>query len=130
MDDMLVRLLVVGGAAAVVLLLALATRRWQRPSHPPVALDGLTLPNGIVIFTSTDCTTCKEALVVVKAVDAPVREVTWELEPNVLEAAQVTAVPLTLVRAEDGTVIDQIVGVPRLRRLSRAVQRWERSAAG
>ncbi len=118
MDDLTVRLLVVGGAVLVAAVGALATRRWQRPSHPAVDIAGLGLPDGIVVFTSTDCGNCAETRSRVAATGAPVREVTWELESAMIERAGVTAVPLTLV-VEDGVVLDQIVGIPSRRRLRR-----------
>ena len=123
MSDAAIRALLVGGGTLLVVILALATRRWQRPTHERVDVAGLGLPPGIVIFTSTDCATCKEALARVRTADAPVREVTWELERALLEQAKVAAVPLTVVVADDGTVVDQMVGVPRRRRLARATRR-------
>jgi hypothetical protein len=123
MSDAVVRLLVVGGSAIVVVAAALATRRWQRPTHERVDVAGLALPPGIVIFTSTDCATCKQAIARVRGTGVPVREITWELERAMLERARVAAVPLTLVVGPDGSVLDQIVGVPRRRRLKRATGR-------
>jgi len=119
MDDLTVRLLVIGGAVLVVSVAALATRRWQRPTHPAVDIAGLGLPDGIVVFTSTDCGNCAETRRRIAATGIPVREVTWELEPTTIERAGVTAVPLTLI-VEGGVVRDQIVGIPGRRRLRHA----------
>jgi hypothetical protein len=58
---------------------------------------------------------------VVRNVEAPVREVTWELESGVFEQVGVTAVPLTIVVDAAGDVIAQVVGVPRRSKLARAV---------
>lgn len=127
MSDTVLQVLLVAVAAAVVGGVALGTRRWQRPGHPPVDVGLADLPAGIIVFTSTDCSTCHEALAAVKALDVPVREVTWELEPQLLESAGVSAVPLTVLRRGDGTVVDQIVGVPSARRLRRAVAAWAES---
>ncbi len=127
MSDPLVRLAVVAAVAAIVVVISVLTRRWQRPVHPPVAVAQLDLPAGVVVFTSTDCATCKDALAALRSIDLPVREVTWELERETLERAQIAAVPLTLFVHEGGRVIDQIVGVPKPRRLRRAVAAWEAS---
>lgn len=127
MDDVWVRLLLIAGAAAVVLGAAYATRRWQRPGHPRLDLAGAGFDPGVVLFTSTDCTTCKDALAVVKPLDIPLREVTWELEAPMLEKLDVSAVPLTVFVGTDGEIVDQIVGVPRRSRLRRAAARWRRA---
>jgi len=121
MDDTLVRFLVIGGVALLAALAAVATRRWQRPVHPAVDVRGLGLPSGIVLFTSTECANCAAARRVAAATGAPIREVTWELEAPLLERAGVTSVPLTLVIDGDGAVVTQIVGIPPLRRLRRAL---------
>ncbi|MBT8208196.1 MAG: hypothetical protein HKN07_08285 [Acidimicrobiia bacterium] len=123
MSDPLVRL----GAVALLVLVALAVGRWRSRSvgggHPFVDLSGLDLPNGIVIFTSTDCAKCKDAVAVLKGISAPVREVAWELEPGVQQQASVESVPLTVVRDKDGSTVAQFTGVPSSVRLRRAVKR-------
>lgn len=113
--------LLIAGAALAVVAVALGTRRFQRPTHGRVDVHGIGLPAGIVIFTSTDCATCRDALASVRAAQAPVREVTWELESALFERVGVTAVPLTIVVDGAGNTIAQMVGVPRRRKLSRAV---------
>lgn len=120
-DGSALQILLVALAALTVVAVALATRRFQRPAHPRVELHGTGLPAGIVIFTSTECSSCKDALAEVRNAGVPLREVTWELERATFESVGVTAVPLTLVVDSAGTVLDQIVGVPRRRRLLRAV---------
>jgi len=111
----------VAAAATGVVTVAVATRRFPRPVHDPVDLTGLGLPPGIVIFTSTECANCKDAIAVVRRSGVAVREVTWELEGRLLERAGVTAVPLTVVLDGAGRVVDQMAGVPRRRRLQRAL---------
>jgi hypothetical protein len=129
-DGGVLQVLLVGTAALAVVTVALGTRRFQRPVHPQVDIDGLDLPSGLVIFTSTDCATCKEALGVVRRAGVPVREVTWELERRVFERAGIAAVPLVLVVDGEGAVVDQIVGVPRRRRLARAITRLDDGGEG
>ena len=122
-DDVVLRIAAIAVAAIAVVALALVTRRWQRPHQPQVDLSGLDLPAGIVLFTSTECANCARARTVVKTLGASVREVTWELEPHVFEAAGVESVPLTVVAGPDGVVADQIAGIPSRRRLVRALER-------
>jgi hypothetical protein len=116
-----VQVLLVAAAALAVVAIAVGTRRFQRPTHERVDVHGVGLPPGIVIFTSTECGTCRDALAAVRAAAAPVREVTWELESGLFERVGVTAVPLTIVVGAAGDVIAQIVGVPHRRKLARAV---------
>lgn len=129
MDDVLPRLLVILVITATALGAAFATRRWQRPGHPPIELDDQAFEPGIVMFTSTDCPTCKDALDAVRKLDVPLREVTWELEGRVLEALGVATVPLTVFVGPGGESLDQIVGVPRSRRLAKAVATWRTAVA-
>ena len=123
MNDPLVRL----GAVVLLAFVAFAVGRWRTRSmgggHPLVDLAGLDLPNGLVIFTSTDCAKCKDALAAVRSVGAPVREVAWELEPGLQQRAAVESVPLTVVRDKAGTTVAQFAGVPSPGRLRRAVRR-------
>lgn len=120
-DGTWLQVLLVAGAALVVIAASLGTRRFQRPTHERVDVHGTGLPAGIVVFTSTECATCKDALAVVRESPAPVREVTWELESGMFETVGVTAVPLTIVVDAVGDVTAQMVGVPRRRKLARAV---------
>lgn len=93
--------------------------------HPPVVIEGLGFGTGLVVFTSTECVRCKEALAAAKATGLPLREVTYELEPGLLERAGVTGVPLTLVIDVQGQLVSQIAGVKHraLRKAARAIGR-------
>ena len=115
---LVVVLAVIAGALGVSYL----TRRGTG-YHPPVTVDGLGLPPGLIIFTSTACHRCKDALAVARAVDVPLREVTFELESELQERAGVTGVPLTLVIDRSGEPVAQIAGRLRRRSLQRAIGR-------
>lgn len=123
MSDPLVRL----GAVVLLVVVAFVVGRWRTRSlgggHPVVDLAGLDLPNGLVIFTSTDCAKCKDAVAALKNIRAPVREVAWELEPGMQERASVESVPLTVVRDKAGTTVAQFAGIPSPIKLRRAVKR-------
>ena len=122
MSDVVVRV------AAILVLVALAVgvarlaARWQRPVHRSPDLGGLGMPAGIVVFTSTDCASCRDALAAAEDTGAPIRQVAHELEPDLFEKAGVEAVPLTVVLDDDGSVTATFAGVPRARRLRRAVR--------
>jgi hypothetical protein len=128
MDEVWVRALLAALAVGVVVGGAMLTRSLQRPGHPTLVLTAAGFSPGIVMFTSTDCTTCKDALSAVRPLDVPLREVTWELEAQVLERLEVSAVPLTVFVGPGDAVIDQIVGVPSARRLARAEAAWRLAA--
>lgn len=130
MDELWFRLLVIAALTAAVAGTALATRKWQRPGHPRLDVSGRGLGPGAVVFTSTDCSTCKETLQLIRNLEMPLREVTWELEGRVLEELGVSAVPLTTFVGAGDVVVDQIVGVPRRRRLRRAEARWRHAMDG
>lgn len=125
MSDPTTRALVVLIVLGLALVAGVIARRVQRPPHPRVTIGDLGERPGVVLFTSTDCGTCKEAIALLEAEAVAFREVTYDLEPHRFEAWTVFAVPLTVVIAADGGVIETISGVPPLRRLRRAI-----SAAG
>lgn len=116
------RIIIIALLTAAVVGLALATRRWQRPAHRPIDLSGHDFPEGFLIFTSTECSNCKQALAVLEQSGAPIREVTWELEPQVIEGLGVESVPLVLRVDDEGRPIAQLAGVPS--------RRWLRRSAG
>jgi len=120
MSELAVRALVAGVIIAAAAGVGLLAGRWSRASHPAVDLAGLGLPPGIVMFTSTDCATCKEARARAETVGLPIREVTHEPEPGLFARAGVEAVPLTAIVDAKGLVIAQFAGVPRRGALSRA----------
>ena len=118
-----VRIAVVLLAVLIVIVIARFIGRWRGPSHPPIDLGGFAERPGVVVFTSTDCSNCKEVLGMVESLDVPLREVTWELEPTVFEDLGVESVPLTAVVNADRQVELLVAGVPRSRSLGAAVRR-------
>jgi hypothetical protein len=119
----MIRILIVVGVVAVAALVAYVARRTGSSHHPPVTVAGLGLPPGLVVFTSTACSRCREALTVARKLDAPLREVTYELEPDLQKRAGVVGVPLTLVVDRSGELIAQFAGRLRFGPLRRAVRR-------
>lgn len=117
------RLLIVLAAVLAIVVVARAIGRSRSPAHPAVDLGHLGAAAGIVIFTSTDCSNCREALGVVERRGVPIRQVSYELEPMEFDRAGVEAVPLTVVVGDSGTVSAVIAGVPPGRRLDRAIAR-------
>lgn len=122
MVDPIVGLIVVVAIVGVAAVAAFWSRR-STPYHPLIDVAGLVLPPGLVVFTSTNCHRCKDVLAVARSVDAPLREVTFELESELQERAGVTGVPLTVVIDSSGAVVSQFAGPVRLGSLRRAVGR-------
>ena len=98
----LIRVALVLVLIVIVIVAVRIVARWQAPPHPPLDLSGLGERPGVVVFTSTDCATCVEVMQTVSGVSAPVREVTWELEPQLFDRYHVEAVPLVAVLDEQG----------------------------
>lgn len=117
---MAMRIVLIVAAILLVIAVTRLIARWQRPSHPPIDLGDFGPRPGVVVFTSTDCANCKEALAVVRSLDVPYREATWELEPAVLEAIGVEAVPLTTVIDDAGVLQLLAAGVPSRRSVKKA----------
>jgi len=106
----------------VVVAFARLAARWQKPPHPPVDLDGIGERPGVIVFTSTDCTTCSEAMRVVDEAGTSVREVTWELEPHLFDRYHVEAVPLVAVLDDEGRSLFFETGVPNRNRFRAAIR--------
>lgn len=114
------------GLSVVVVVLGLAaavaiTSRRTSSFHPRIDIEGLGLPPGLVVFTSTACVNCKDVLQVARSIDVPLREVTYEIEAELQEQAGVTGVPLTIVVDRTGAAVSQFAGKVSERSLRRAV---------
>jgi glutaredoxin len=115
-------LLVIVLVFAVALIIALVARKLKRPTHPMLSVGDVGDRPGVVLFTSTDCSNCREAIALLKTSGIPFREVTHDLEPQRFETWDVLAVPLTVVIDADSRIVEMMSGVPRRRRLARAVR--------
>ena len=115
----LILVVVLLGAAGVV---AFAINRIQKPLHPTLSVQDDGDRPGVVLFTSLDCTTCKETITLLRSVGVPFREITHELEPQRFESWRVIAVPLTVVLDGEGTVVAALAGAPSSRRLAGALR--------
>ena len=120
MSDPVARFLIAVGIIASALLLAAILNRYRKPVHPTVRVGEVGDRPGIVLFTSTDCSTCKRAIGRLKQLGMDFREVTYELEPSRFEAWGVVAVPLTVFVGADSEIGDVHTGVPSARKLRRA----------
>jgi hypothetical protein len=116
------RMMIVLGVVALAVFAAYLARRLARPVHPEITVGDVGDRPGVVLFTSTDCGNCKEAIAVLQSASIPFREVTHDLEPQRFDTWEVLAVPLTVVLDAEGNIVDSMTGVPRRRALSRAVQ--------
>jgi len=120
--DIGLRLALVVGVLAIAALVAVISRH-RVSYHNALDIEGAGFSPGLVVFTSTDCRRCKEALEVAKATGAPLREVTYELEAGLQERLGVTGVPLTVVVDSAGRSVAQFAGSLHPRRLRRALER-------
>lgn len=121
MNDVVVRLLVVVAIVAVAAGLAFLIGRFRKPPHPSVTVGDVGDRPGVVMFTSTSCSTCKDAIARLEAVGVPFREVTNDLETQRFEMWGIVAVPLTVVVDDESSVVATFSGVPPVRSLRRAV---------
>jgi hypothetical protein len=122
MGDALVRLLLISAVIAVAAVLGYLARG-KLAGHPPVSIDGFDLGPGLVVFTSTECVRCKQVIAAAKATEAPLREITYELEASLQERLRVTGVPLTLIIDRSGRLRSQFAGMVGEGRLRRALRR-------
>ncbi|MEZ5176536.1 MAG: hypothetical protein R2823_10075 [Acidimicrobiia bacterium] len=120
MSDPLARILVVAAIIAAALVIAHLANRLRKPLHPAVVVGDLGDRPGVVLFTSTDCRTCKEAIASLKDAGLRYREVTYDLEPSRFDEWRVVAVPLTVFIDAESDPVAVLTGVPTRRALSRA----------
>lgn len=121
MSDAVVRLFFVLAVIAAALMIAAIATRVKKPVHPAITVGDVGDRPGVVLFTSTDCGTCKEAIALLESESIPFREVTYDLEPHRFDTWTVFAVPLTVVIDAEGEILQTMTGVPALRKLRRAV---------
>ena len=122
MPDLAVRLVLVASVAALSIGAGLWATRRRRKVQPPADVKGLGIDAAVVAFTSTDCSTCRKVMRRLGSLGVPVREVTHELEPGLLEKAGVGGVPLVVVLDDGGTPVAQFAGSVSGRRLRRALR--------
>lgn len=125
MSDVVVRLGVVAGVIVLAAVIAFVIGRLARPPHPRISVGDLGDRPGVILFTSTTCSTCKETIALYERLGVPFREVTNELEPQRFDDWGIVAVPLTVVVDAHGTAIRTFSGSPRKASLVAAL-----SAAG
>ena len=130
MNDTLLRLLVVVAVIAVAAVVGWIVGRVRRPPHPTVTVGDVGDRPGVVLFTATTCSTCRDAIALLESMAVPFREVTDELEPQRFAAWGVVAVPVTVVIDENGEVTGTFSGVPRRSSLRKALSRADIEPAG
>ena len=120
MNEVVVRLAIVGLIVLAAAGIAWLIGRYRQPPHPSVTVGEVGDRPGVLMFTSTTCSTCKDAIARLEEVGVPFREVTNDLEPQRLEAWGIVAVPVTVVVDADSRVVETFSGVPPARSLRRA----------
>jgi len=122
MTELTARLLLVVAALVAAGVVAFAVSRFQKPPHPTLSVQIDGDRPGVVLFTSLECTTCKETISLLRSHGVPFREITHELEPQRFESWRVLAVPLTVVLDSEGTVVAALAGTPSSRGLAGALR--------
>jgi predicted lipoprotein len=125
MTEIAARMLLVVAVLVVAGGVAFTVNRFQKPTHPSLSVQSDGDRPGVVVFTSLDCTTCKETISLLRSNGVAFREITHELEPQRFESWRVLAVPLTVVLDGEGTVVAALAGAPSSRRLAGALRAAE-----
>lgn len=121
-NDTVVRLIVVAAVVLLAASIAWIVRRFRMPPHPAVTVGEVGDRPGVVLFTSTTCSTCSDVIARLESLDVGFREVTNELEPQRFAAWGVAAVPVTVVVDAHGRAVATFSGIPRTRPLRRAMR--------
>lgn len=103
MDDLALRLGLVGGAVAAALVIAWYLHRRDRGSGRPVV--DARLPPGFHYFSSRTCDTCRSARSTLDRLlgAGGYTEHEWERDPEVFQRIGVDEVPAMVVVGEDGS---------------------------
>ena len=97
MNDLTLRLLVVGGVLALVVVVVLFARQRDRaPSRP---LGRVSFDPGIYLFTSATCADCHTARerLQTRFGHQGFTEYSWEAEPGIFETLSIDKVPCSMV---------------------------------
>ncbi|NQV07248.1 hypothetical protein HQ535_11920 [bacterium] len=121
MADPVVRALVVGGIVAAALLAAYLIPRVTAGRAVQIPIDLSGIDDRVILFTSSDCSTCDRAREVIEAAGVEYREIRHSDDPALFDATGVAAVPLLVIRGDRGAIIGRIGGVPTTQRLRRAL---------
>ncbi len=103
MDELTLRLVLIGAALLVAAGVTTLTRRRARTA--PRSIESTGLRPGVYFFSSSTCPDCRMAR---RALDEAIRdssfhEFAWEENPGIFADLGVAAVPATLVVGADGT---------------------------
>ena len=123
MNDVVARVAAVVAVLIAARFVAMGFSRFIRPSHPDISVGEVGERPGVVMFTSTDCSTCREAIQRLRDVGVPFRQITYELEPERFDTWRVGAVPLTVVIDAESNVVSVTTGVPPAKQLRRDIAR-------
>lgn len=115
MSDAWIRVLIAVAVIGSALVVALISSRLRKPVHPSIVVGDVGERPGVVMFTSTDCSTCRRAIARLKDASISFREITHELEPHRFEAWEVVAVPLTVFLNASSEAVSILTGVPSRR---------------
>ncbi|MCJ7725050.1 MAG: hypothetical protein MUP76_01485 [Acidimicrobiia bacterium] len=119
------RLILVGSVASGAVLIAAAAFLRQRlaadrAAARPVDLAGIV--GSVLFFSEASCRSCDSARARLQDFGVEFTEIRFEERPDAHLSAGVESVPLIVVRADDGSVVGQIVGNPSRRRLYRLIR--------
>lgn len=123
MSDLAVRLLVGGGAVVVAAAIALWAHRGERRRALRVPLDLSGIDGSVVFFSDVTCTRCDIVRVHLESLGVEFTEVAYDQDPETHRRAGVTAVPLVVVRDDDGGEVRRLAGVMPKARLAMALGR-------
>jgi glutaredoxin len=100
MDEVWLRLLVVGAVAATALAwarLGRPTAAWRRRASAFPGLDP-----GVVLFTARSCSTCARARAVLDGMETAYREIEFETDPETFTRLGISKVPAIVEVGTDG----------------------------
>jgi len=120
MSEPALRAVLVAAALVVVIGAVVVGRWWQRHRAGRIPLDLSGVEGRVIFFSDTACVRCDAVRDLLTALDSEFTEIAHG--GGRFGEIGVDAVPLLVVRDDDGTVTAQIGGVPSSARLRRALR--------
>lgn len=121
MPDPAVRVAVAAAAAGAALAVAGWARAAQRRAAAAAPLDLSGFPGRLILFTDAGCRRCDQARAMLSAAGVSFVEAAFDLEPDRVRAAGVTAVPLLVGRDTAGSEVARVAGRLGRRALKRVL---------
>ena len=123
MSEPVLRAILVGAVVVAAAAVVLWARYLERRRSVRARLDLSGLTGSVILFSDAGCRTCDQARKALQRAEVAFEEIRYDAHPEVARRVGVTAVPLVVVRDDEGAEVGRIAGRVRRRALRRLLGR-------